>query len=335
MIYLSEIGSPTQIALTIPENFIFNSTASIEAAYDAIVHLTPSITLLARDAFLHQDKNAWDTIQSLLFYWNYRDLTRIDRMKGNIALVEQALRKIVLDIQMETAVSHQLTCTNHFTPERAVRELADCARSHRINTHPLFEVMNDRGLNTTGLSAFLESYYVNNRLFHLFVATLSCFTPLDKRTALANNFYDEMGAGDRGMAHPVLFLKNFNTIGRPTTIHALPESLCLANTKTYAAFLSGDYHYGMGGFGYIELTMPNQMEKILNGLMKSGLPKADLEFWEIHITIDIEHGKRWFSEMLQLIETPEQAKKCLAGGISLLDARATMYDGILQSYDSM
>ncbi len=104
----------------------------------------------------------------------------------------------------------------------------------------------------------------------------------------------------------------------------------MVNAKTYAAFLSGDYYFGMGGFGYIELAMPNQMIKILKGLEKSGLPKQDLEFWDAHITLDLEHGKTWFSEMLKLIKNSEQAQRCLEGGSSLLEARAKMFDSILR-----
>lgn len=258
---------------------------------------------------------------------------RIDRIRDDTPLVEAALRRRVIDIETQHLPVYQLECVSDFTPERAVQELADKVFSHRINTHPLLEEMFKNGISPRQVKIFLENYYVNNRLFHLFIATLNLCTPLERRTELANNFYDELGAGDSAMAHPVLFFKNFNHIEKPTCISPLPEALSLVNAKTYAAFLSGDYHYGMGGFGYIELAMPNQMKKILMGLRKSGLPEADLEFWEAHIYIDEEHGKAWFSEMLHLIETPEEAQKCLVGGMRLLDARAKMYDGVFNCHD--
>ncbi|EKD75389.1 MAG: hypothetical protein ACD_44C00144G0003 [uncultured bacterium] len=335
IIVLPEPNQSTKISISLPKIFYIKNIKTIDDAYKKILELQPLLINLSNLAFTENNKKAWDIIQKLMYYWNYRDILRIERIQDNTPLVEYALRKVILDTQQQTLPNYKLECENSFTPERAVQELSEKALSHRINQHPLLERMTQHGLEMQHIKLFLENYYVNNRMFHLFIVALSLCSPLERRTELANNFYDEMGSGDSRMAHPELFLKNFNNLNRPEVITPLPESLYLVNTKTHAAFLSGDYHYGMGGFGYIELTMPNQMKKILNGLMKSGLPKADLEFWEIHITIDIEHGKRWFSEMLQLIETPEQAKKCLAGGISLLDARATMYDGILQSYDSM
>ncbi|HLB42969.1 MAG TPA: iron-containing redox enzyme family protein [Gammaproteobacteria bacterium] len=329
VINLIEKDQQVAISIRLPKSFLFKNILEIDHAYHKISELTPMITNLAKTAFIEQNKTAWKTVQLLLYYWNYRDLMRIDRVKDNTILVEYALRKIILDIQMNYAPCYSLECVNDFTPERAVQELADKVYSHRINKHPLLEEMVNHGMSPSSVRLFLENYYVNNRLFHLFIAGLCFCTPMAKRTELANNFYDEMGAGDTDMAHPTLFLKNFNTIKLPTIITPLPESVYLVNAKTYAAFLSGDYHYGMGGFGYIELAMPNQMRKILAGLEKSGLPRSDLEFWETHISIDVEHGKTWFSEMLDLIKTAEHAQKCLTGGMHLLEARATMYDGIL------
>ena len=324
-----EAEQSIQISFSIPKKFFVENIRSIDEVYKKVSELSPDIYKLAKDAFANKDKKSWDIIQTLMYYWNYRDLMRIDRVKDNTALVDYSLRKIALDAQTENSSKYDLECEYSFTPNRAVQELADKVFSHRINTHPLLEEMEKNGLSERGVRSFLENYYINNRVFHLFIAALSFCTPLKRRTELANNFYDEMGSGDSCMAHPELFLKNFNTIGKPVTVTPTPESLCLVNAKTYAAFLCGNYHYGMGGFGYIELAMPNQMKKILKGLEKSGLPQSDLEFWETHITIDAKHGKTWFSEMLCLIETEEHAKKCLTGGMSLLDARATMYDGIM------
>lgn len=329
-IALIEKECDVKVNLTLPEKFVVAGVQDIEEVQRRVNELSPLISSLAHSAFSKNNKSSWDLVQTLLYYWNYRDLLRIDRIKDNSPLVEYALRKIVLDEQIRNQPNYSLECFKHFTPEKAVEEMADKAYSHRINQHSLLTEMANNGIKAEAVKVFLENYYVNNRLFHLFIIALGLAAPLSRRTEIANNFFDEMGAGDHAMAHPNLFLKNFYTIGKPTSISPLPEALCLANAKMYAAFLCGDPHYGMGGFGYIELTMPEQMKKILSGLEKSGIPRSDLVFWETHISIDIEHGKAWFEEMLALIETPEQAQRCLTGGLTLLEARATMYDGILQ-----
>lgn len=318
----------TSIGISLPKKYLVQDIDTLDGAYNKIKELTSSIRITAEAAFGQKSKPAWDAIQTLLYYWNHRDLLRIDRVGSYVHIVENALRKIVLDTENKYLSEHALESVNDFSPERAVQELADKAHSHRINNHPLLEQMENHGIPMDTARLFLDNYYVNNRLFHLFIAALSLSTPMSRRTELANNFFDEMGSGDNAMAHPNLFLKNFDTIGRPSKITPIPEALSLVNAKTFAAFSCGDYYYGMGGFGYIELAMPKQMEKILKGLGKSGFSRENLEFWETHITIDLEHGKAWFGEMRELIKTPEQAQKCLAGGMRLLDARASMYDGV-------
>ncbi len=317
------------VSIILPEDIYNNLSAkTFEETQNKIKYLSPIIENLSHQAFIERNKVAWNTVQNLLFYLNYNDITRKNRVQDFTPVIELILRKIILDQEIKTIPTAILDCKDNFSPESAVQEMMDKANSHRINYHPLLAHMSENGLSKKAVLHFISNYYVNNRLFHLFIVTLSLFTPLEHRTELANNFYDELGSGDNSMAHPKLFLKNFDTLGRPNEILPFAESLHLANAKTYAAYLSGDHYYGMGGFGFLELTMPEQMKKILKGFTKSGLPKKDLEFWEIHITVDLEHGKTWFREMLDLVKTPEQAIKCLQSGIRLLEARATMFDGI-------
>lgn len=319
------------IILNIQEDFIIDQTISEHRhAFNIVETLLPSVTKLAECAFIHQEKSAWDEIQKILYLWNIQDIHRVNGAvsKHYRSIVQDILRNKIIEIELQAVDTPILESKNNFTPKRAVAELAERANSHRINHHPLLNELNQNGLPHEAIKTFASNYYVNNRLFHLFIVTLGLFTPLERRTELANNFYDELGGGDSQMAHPLLFLKNFNTIGRPQEIEPFPESFHLANAKLYAAYLSGNYHYGMGGFGCIELTMPDQMRKILNGFQLSKLPRKDLEFWEIHISIDVEHGKTWFNEMLHLLKTPEEAQDCLSGGMALLEARAKMYDGI-------
>lgn len=315
------------IAIYFNSQFFIQSISNMKDLNNEVDRITDLIENLAKKAFFENDKNAWSEAQNILYYWNRHDINRVNRLDLS-SIAEELLRKKLINIEQKSMKKFEIDCFSQFSPEKAVKELRERALSHRINSHPLLNEMSKNGLPLDIVRIFINNYYVNNRLFHLFIITLCLFTPLERRTELANNFFDELGGGDNQLAHPVLFYKNFNTIGAPSEIVPLAESLYLTNAKLYAAYLLGNYHYGMGGFGCIELTMPEQMKKILKGLQLSGLPREDLEFWDIHITIDIGHGKAWFNEMLDLISTPEEAESCLNGGMYLLEARARMYDGI-------
>lgn len=283
---------------------------------------------LLHSAFIENNKSAWDQVQQLLYVWNIKDITKQQNRNDYRYIAETILRDRIYSFVKQSKPKATLDCYANFTPERATQELFDKAHGHRINNHPLLLEMNKNGLPMEAVRTFLDNYYVNNRFFHLFVAIMSLFTPLERRTELANNFYDELGSGDSAMVHPILFLKNYATIGLSEKINPTTESLNLLNSKLNAAYLSGDYHYAMGGFGFIELTMPKQMEKIYAGFQNSKLPEKDLIFWKTHIIIDLEHGKTWFEEIRELLKHPDEAVSSLQGGLDLLEARARMYDGI-------
>ncbi len=320
------------LILDLPKSWLFDKPIrDIDKLMKLVNDKLPAITELATDACLAKYSETWQTLQKILYHWNRQDLLRKNVTQDYRFIVQSILRNKIVEIEQNMLPKHLLECAFHFTPELATQELADKAKSHRINFHPLLNELNDHGLPIDALRTFINNYYVNNRVFHLFIAALALSTPFERRTELANNFYDELGSGDNSMAHPALFFKNFATLGVPDYIIPQAEALYLVNSKLFATFLSGDYHFGMGGLGFIELTMPNQMTKILNGLKKSGLAESDLEFWELHIAIDEKHGKAWFNEMQQLITNVNEAITCLQGGLFLLEARATLYDGIWNS----
>lgn len=322
--------SAIPIELNLADKWQWRNQLTFENTLQLVSQLLPEIEQLANAAFRDKDKKSWDEIQKILYSWNILELFRINIVDHRFVL-HTILRNKIIEIEQVNKPHHLLECKSNFTPKRAIEELYDKAKSHRINCHPFLETLNNDGLSVNAISTFLQNYYVNNRAFHLFVATQSLFTPIEMRTEVYKNLYEELGAGDNTLAHPNLFLKNFDTIGKPDKVEPLPEALYLFNSKFHATFLSGHYHFGMGGLGFIEITMPEQMMKILSGLKKSRIPEQDLEFWKIHIIVDLEHGKAWFEEMEKLIRTSEQAEQCLQGGLQLIEARATMYDGIWNS----
>lgn len=295
----------------------------------AVGEKKPRLEALARRAFVEDDRASWEEAQRLLYLFNVEDLERRGSVTEPTRLLRQILRNILVELEDAAAKPPpRLKCLDRFTSEAAIQELYDFAKGHRINSHPLLQHMSRNGLRNDGVRLFLENYYVNNRVFHLQIAALSLSSPLALRGEMYRNLNDELGHAVRESAHPVIFLRNFNSIGRPTVIEPIAESLHLLNSKVYACFLCGDFRVGVGGMGFLELTMPAQMQQIHDGLRKSGLPEEDLEFWPLHVAIDERHGEDWFQEMREVIETPEDALRALKGGLRVLDARARFYDGV-------
>lgn len=283
---------------------------------------------LAERAFRDEQRQAWEQMQSALYLWNTEDLERTLHPTSYASMTHRTFRNMAAVVQNAYRPHRALQCRHRFSTDAALQELYQAATSHRINHHPLIVHLEEGSLNAAAVRLFLDNYYVNNRLFHLHIATLSAAAPLQRRNDLYSNLYDELGGEDAHLAHPLLFLRNYDTIGRTETIRPLPESLNLLNVKVLMTHLASDCLGGFGGLGFIEIAMPRQMRCILAGLRRSGMPERDLIFWETHITIDEQHGRNWFAEMRELLSTADDAEALLNGGVALLDARAGVYDGI-------
>jgi pyrroloquinoline quinone (PQQ) biosynthesis protein C len=325
-----------KIVVPTPKEGRFTVPQTLDEAVSIINEKIAGITALAEKAFCKENSAAYEAVQHLLYHWNLDELERKSAVTDYSRLVRQVLRNRILEVESQVSKQrYKLASWDNFTVEKGMEELKAAALGHRIHSHPLLDEMAARGLPKEGVQLFLDNYYVNNRVFHLHIAAQSLSAPFEMRAELYKNLYDELGSGEPSEAHPLLFMRNYRTLKPPKVIYPLTGSLGLLNTKIFHTFLSGSVLQGVGGLGFLELAMPDQMEKIFTGLKKSGLPSKDLIFWELHISLDKEHGESWFDEMAEIIKTREDAQAVLEGGLSLLDARADFYDAVWQAVQEL
>jgi len=323
-----------QINIQIPqvlESDNINSIEDVEKYYQRAVEYVHPIAV---QSFKDKDKLSWAQIQHILYHYNTRDVERIIDPLSFQAVAERAVRNYIVHIENTYTKEHSVDLGAPFTVDLAIETLKNEALGHRINNHPIFDMMS-KGLSKDEIRVFLDNYHVNNRLFHLHLATLSLATPLVKRNDLFANLYDELGCDDVSNAHPLLFLKNYNFVGESESIDPTPGTLYLLNTKVLLTHLCSDYRKGFGGFGFIEISMPVQMKAILSGLTKSGMSADQTIFWDLHISIDERHGESWFHEMRELINNEDDYRTVLSAGIQLLEARCALYDDVYGTIEQM
>ncbi len=316
-----------KINIQMPQTLDSSNIVSIDDMKNYYDSATEFIKPIALRAFRDSDELSFSKIQHILYHYNTNDMERIVDPTSLRGVAERAVRNFIFSIQEDYYVPYLKEINGQFSIEKAINVLKEEALSHRINSHPLFKVM-DAGLSKDEIRIFLDNYYVNNRLFHLHLATLSLTTPLVKRNDLFANLYDELGCDDVDNAHPTLFLKNYDFIGLSDSIEPSSGTLHLLNTKIGLTHLSSDFRKGFGGLGFIEISMPVQMKSILKGLTNSGMSTSQTTFWDLHISIDERHGESWFHEMRELINSVDDYKIILDSGIRLLNARASLYDDI-------
>ena len=311
-----------------------NNVKTLEDVVSYVKTASDYVTPVANQAFKHNDEISWAEIQHILYHYNTNDVERIIDPLSYRAVAERAVRNYILSIENDNYTPHTHKLDGEFTVDKAIEALRDEALGHRINQHPIFEIMNG-GLSKDEIRIFLDNYYVNNRLFHLHLATLSLATPLAKRNDLFANLYDELGCDDAELAHPLLFLKNYGFVGESESINPVPGTLHLLNTKVQMTHLCSDFRKGFGGFGFIEISMPIQMKAILSGLTKSGMTSEQTIFWDLHISIDERHGESWFHEMRELITNEDDYTTILDSGVRLLNARTALYDDVYTAITQM
>lgn len=308
-----------------------NSMKDVETYYASSMKFLEPI---AEKAFADRDESSWSQIQHILYHYNTRDFERTIDPLSFQAVAERAVRNGIVAIQNKHHKTYAIDLEGGYTADKAIDVLMSTALKHRINNHPLFDIMK-KGLSKDEIRIFLDNYYVNNRLFHLHLTALTQASPLERRNDLAVNFYDEMGGEEANDAHPLLFMKNYEFIGASSSINPTPGTLHLLNTKVQLCHLSSDFRLGFGGLGFIEISMPTQMKLILDGLTKSGMNASQSIFWDLHITIDEQHGESWFEEMREMITSEEDYKIILDSGVRLLNARADLYDDIYSEIASL
>lgn len=298
-----------------------------------LVHLE-AIGELAHEAFEAGDPLAWEKAQQLLYRWNLEELERPTPASDAGGYVRRGLRNELVTVEdavRRRAMAGELAAVDDLSVPQGLELLAEAARAHRVNRHPLLADMARNGLPLHAARLFLENFYVDVRLLHLHIAAQSLAAPFEMRAELARCFHDEMGRGDPRRARAVLFLNSFRTLGKPQAVRPLTEALYLFNAKAFCAWLAGDRAVGLGGMRLVELGEPERMRLIRDGLKKSGVPETDLEYWDARIADGGAHGRGRRRGIEKLVRTPEQVRNALYGGLLLLDAQAGVYDGVWQA----
>ena len=67
---------------------------------------------------------------------------------------------------------------------------------------------------------------------------------------------------------------------------------------------------------------------MLAHLRRCGLSEKLVEFFVVHCELDEDHGDGWFAAGMPHMKTHEDFQRVFSGAMRMLDARASVYDGI-------
>lgn len=280
------------------------------------------------EAFQNKGGKTWRELQFLLFGMNLRMMRDGFRLGTEQARKDWALRNMIESIEQQYLTMETIP-EDVATADEFMAWLKERIYGHRVNHSSLFELFDADDLSDEELRFFLANYRVNMQRFHLHVAAYSLIVPFEMREELYHNLHDEFGQGDFSKAHPNLFEPLMARFGGARDEDINAETCNLLNTKISLCWFADGLHYGLGGMGGLELSIPMQQKRVLSHLRRRGLPEELLEFFVVHCELDEDHGDGWFAAGAPHMNSRADFQKVFAGAMRMLDARAGVYDGIL------
>ncbi|UTY60876.1 iron-containing redox enzyme family protein [Massilia sp. erpn] len=284
---------------------------------------------LAHDAFQNKGGRVWREIQFLLFDLNLALMSDGFAVGTARSETEWAMRNAIERVEQQYQTQEEIPQDLH-DPEEFLVWLKKRIADHRVNHNPLFKIFDNDDLSEEELRYFLANYRVNMQRFHLHVAAFSLIVPFEMREELYHNLHDEFGQGDFSKAHPNLFEPLMNHFGGARDEDVNAETCYLLNTKINLCWFADGLLHGLGGMGGLELSIPLQQRRVLAHLRRRGLSEELVEFFVVHCELDEEHGDGWFAAGMPHMRTREDFQRVFNGAMRMLEARATVYDGVLQ-----
>jgi hypothetical protein len=157
-------------------------------------------------------------------------------------------------------------------------------------------------------------------VFDDLVAVCQVGLPLGSaKVELAANYWDEMGNGDFGEVHNVLYRRFVEAVDLPEPprdehpVEALERSALLGLVATNRR-LQPEM---LGVLGLIELEAGPQCRYVEHGLQRLEAPAGAHEFYAMHAAVDPLHGKGWLENGVGplVADTPDWGPRILRGAI--------------------
>lgn len=284
---------------------------------------------IAHEAFQNKFGVLWKELQFFLFSMNTRLISEGFALGTSRCETDWNIRNAIERVEQQYLPKEEIP-ENIKESGEFMDWLKEKIANHRVNNHMLFEYFDSDDLSDEEIRYFLANYRVNMQRFHLHVAAYSLIVPFEMREELYDNLYDEFGQGDFNLAHPNLFEPLMDYFGGAKQSDINAETCHLLNTKMNLCWFANGKYYGMGGMGALELSIPAQQRHILAHLRRKGLTEQQVLFFSTHCELDEAHGEGWFAAGMPYVKSRRHYQEILAGAMRMLEARACVYDGVLE-----
>ncbi|MDN5696854.1 MAG: iron-containing redox enzyme family protein [Rubrobacter sp.] len=209
---------------------------------------------------------------------------------------------------------------------------------HHALTHPFLMRFGNGDVSEEGVRSFAVQYYRHVRVSRLYLAALisNCAENEPLQLALAEILLDEYGHLNPDETHPALYRRFLKALGVSEEEWEAPATL--PEIEIYISVhreLSShpDIRLGLGALGPAsEWPVPPIYARLGEGLKRAtDLTDADIEIFNSHVTMDVEHARIMMNAIAPYAETEEGQRRVREGTMRSLDARSVMLDGLYRA----
>lgn len=213
-------------------------------------------------------------------------------------------------------------------------ELEEEIRAHPALHHPFLEKFRQGKLSLDRIRIFARQYYLYSRWFGRYVAAIIANIPDERpRAFLIKNLYQEYGEEDPANTHPAIFRRFMDALrldpNEVEETEPLPETRLFIHEYLFTC-RNGHFIEALGAMGPgTESIVPYIYRPIYEGLKKEpSLKEDDIEFFSLHMTLDVEHSANIKEALLQYAEKEQNQKLIKQGAIAALSARTVLWNGL-------
>ncbi len=207
-------------------------------------------------------------------------------------------------------------------------------RAHPAVLHPFLHRFAEGGLSRLQLWAFALQHYQLVRVFTLYLESLLRSVADEEVRGWLNVILTDEFARPRTYehSHPALYRKFLRALGLSEqdweTVHPLPETEAFIKRHIELTSLRHPV-VGLGAVGPgHEWSIPIMFTALVEGLRKSGIEEGSLEYFTLHVTQDLEHGRLLRQALARYADTEVNRARILEGARASLEARRLFWDGL-------
>jgi pyrroloquinoline-quinone synthase len=222
------------------------------------------------------------------------------------------------------------------TPDAFVQALWAEVERHPALTHPFFRRFDEGGLARWQIWGYASQHYRLVGSFTAYLEAIAGRTPdPEVRRLLRDILEDEyMRPQAFERSHPALYRRFMRAVGFEEgawdRVPTLPATRAFIAGHLDMTFRSWLETLGAVGPGH-EWAIPRMFPFLIEGIEWSvAVPPEALEYFRLHIDLDVEHGRALEAALLRWATTDAQQDELRRGARRSLDARAAFWSALAE-----